>query len=124
MFTLQVNIFIDINVAWIYNVFTLEVNMRVTYANKKIEKICTDSGTAIRKYGMNVAVKIKERVRQLEAAGSIEELVDNNIGRCHRLTGDRAGQYAMDLGHPMRLILVKENDLIITVMIIEIVDYH
>ena len=58
-------------------------------------------------------------------------------GRCHELTGDRAGQLALDLDHPYRLIFMPFHDPIPTkadggldwtavtaVVIVGVEDYH
>ena len=71
-----------------------------------------------------MAIKIHQRITELTAATSIEELTKNKIGRCHLLKGNRKNQYAMDIEHPYRLIFIEvENELQI-VKVIEIVDYH
>lgn len=41
---------------------------------------------------------------EIDASGTIEEMVQYHIGRCHPLKGNRKGQYATDLVHPYRLI--------------------
>lgn len=64
------------------------------------------------------------RIDQLNAAETVEEMINFSIGRCHQLNGNREGQYALDLVHPYRLIFVKIDDQIQIVKIIEIVDYH
>ena len=64
-----------------------------------------------------MAGKIHMRISQLQVALSVENLLRDHIGRCHALTGNRLGQYAMDLIHPYRLIFVKETESIITVKI-------
>lgn len=71
-----------------------------------------------------MAEKIHRRIDQISAAYSVEMMVENRIGRCHPLNGDRKGQYAMDLTHPYRLVFEKRNEQIIAVEILEIVDYH
>ena len=43
---------------------------------------------------------------------------------CHPLTGDRNGQFAVDLVHPYRLVFEKNGEEIQIANIIEIVDYH
>jgi proteic killer suppression protein len=58
------------------------------------------------------------------AADSVDFLLAHKIGRCHLLQGGRDGQYAMDLGHPFRLIFEPYNENLCVVKIIEIVDYH
>lgn len=98
--------------------------MQIEYKNKKIEKICTRAGEAEKKHGRDMAEKIRMRIRQIEAAESVEQMIQWNIGRCHLLLGQRQGQYAVDLVHPYRLVFEKEGDLIQIAWITEIVDYH
>ena len=71
-----------------------------------------------------MAAKIQQRIEEICAALSVEMLIQFHIGRCHPLTGDRKGQYAMDLTHPYRLVFEKRNDRLVAVEILEIVDYH
>ncbi len=71
-----------------------------------------------------MAELIHLRIDQLNAAETVEEMINFSIGRCHQLNGNREGQYALDLVHPYWLIFVKIDDQIQIVKIIEIVDYH
>jgi len=71
-----------------------------------------------------MAELIHLRIDQLNAAETVEEMINFLIGRCHQLNGNREGQYALDLVHPYRLIFVKIDDQIQIVKIIEIVDNH
>lgn len=71
-----------------------------------------------------MAELIHLRIDQLNAAETVEEMINFSIGRCHQLNGNREGKYALDLVHPYRLIFVKIDDQIQIVKIIEIVDYH
>ncbi|MBQ3924907.1 MAG: type II toxin-antitoxin system RelE/ParE family toxin [Firmicutes bacterium] len=98
--------------------------MNITYKNKKIEKVCTNAGSAERKYGRDMAMKIQQRVDEITAAETVEIMVQFHIGRCHPLTQNRKGQYAVDLVHPYRLVFEKKGDEIQIANILEIVDYH
>ncbi len=98
--------------------------MDITYNNKKIEKICTDEKVAERTYGSEMANKIQQRINEISAADTIEMMIQFHIGRCHPLTNNRKGQYAVDLVHPYRLIFEKIGDIIQIANIVEIVDYH
>ena len=98
--------------------------MQVNYRNRQIEKICTNASDATKKYGKRTAGLIHQRVDEIGAADSVEMLVQFRIGRCHQLVGDRKGQYAMDLEHPLRLIFEVNGDGIQIAEIQEIVDYH
>lgn len=90
----------------------------------QLRKVCEDAEVAIKKYGLQMAEKIHQRVDEIRAADSVELLVRFHIGRCHPLTGNRKGQYAMDLTHPYRLIFEKRKGEIVAVEILEIKDYH
>ncbi|HHU07001.1 MAG TPA: plasmid maintenance system killer protein [Clostridiaceae bacterium] len=98
--------------------------MEVTYRNRKIERICTDARIAERTYGSEMANKIHQRIDQITAADTVEVLVKFRIGRCHPLSQNRKGQYAMDLVHPYRLVFEKHGEEIQVANILEIVDYH
>ncbi|MDD6317589.1 MAG: hypothetical protein PUA61_01940 [Succinatimonas hippei] len=87
-----------------------------------MEKICSSYSEAVKKHGKVVAKILFQRLNELRSASSVDDLVKNRIGRCHSLAGDRIGQFAMDLGHPHRLIFTVEIKT--SVVIIEIVDYH
>ena len=113
-----------------YYQFTSEVNpvrggdVDITYKNNKIRKICTDPKTADRIYGKEMTGKIYQRINEIRAADCVEMMVQFHIGRCHRLTQNRRGQYAVDLIHPYRLVFEKVGDIVQIAVILEIVDYH
>jgi proteic killer suppression protein len=58
----------------------------------------------VKAYGERQARKIMKRISVLRTAASIREVPTAPPDRCHALTGDRAGQYAVDLEHPYRLV--------------------
>ncbi len=87
-----------------------------------MQKICTSYSDACRKLGGDIARVLYRRLLELRSAETVDDLIKNHIGRCHALTGNRAQQYAMDLGHPYRLIFTVEQTE--TAFVIEITDYH
>lgn len=98
--------------------------MDITYKNNKIKKVCTDAKTAERTYGQDMADKIHQRVDEINAADTVELMIQFRIGRCHPLSQNRKGQYAVDLVHPYRLVFEKKGGEIQIANILEIVDYH
>ena len=68
--------------------------------------------------------KIHQRIDEIDASDTVEEMVQFHIGRCHPLKGNRKGQYAMDLVHPYRLVFEKIGNEIQIANVMEIVDYH
>ncbi len=71
-----------------------------------------------------MANKIHMRIDQIDASDTVEMMILSHIGRCHPLTQNRKGQYAMDLVQPYRLVFEKKGDEVQIANILEIVDYH
>lgn len=98
--------------------------MEITYKSQKLEKCCTDARVAEKTHGREMAAKIHQRIDQISAADTVEMLIQYQVGRCHALTQNRKGQYAVDLVHPYRLVFEKKGNEIQIANILEIVDYH
>ena len=98
--------------------------MQITYKTKKIEKVCTDSSFAEKKYGSDMDNKIDQRIAEITASDTVEFMIQFRIGRCHPLHNNRKGQYAVDLVHPYRLVFEINGNEIQIANIMEIVDYH
>ena len=98
--------------------------MNVIYKTKSLKKICTNASEARKKYGKNISDKIHQRIGEIRAADTVNNLVLWHIGRCHALTGNRQGQYAMDVSPNYRLIFKIIDDEIQIAEIMEISDYH
>lgn len=79
--------------------------MEIEYKTKKMQKTCTDFSLAMKRYGKKMAEKIAQRIYEIKASASVD-MICCGIGRCHSLTGDRNGQYAVDLVHPYRLVFM------------------
>lgn len=98
--------------------------MLIEYKSHRIERVCTNAYEAEKKHGRAMAEKLQQRVDQIEAATSVEVMIQYRIGRCHSLIGNRKGQYAVDLVHPYRLVFEKKENEVQIAYIMEIVDYH
>ena len=110
--------------------------MDIIFKSNKFRKIVHDERQLNRTYGKINAKKIRQRIDDLFAAETLED-VRNLPGRYHELKAERKGQIACDLEHPYRLIfkpvanpmpIDKNGQMLwseITIIeIIEIVDYH
>ena len=98
--------------------------MQIKYKTRKLEKVCENAYEAEKKYGENMAAKIQQRIDEISAADTVEEMMQFRIGRCHHLEGQRKQQYAVDLVHPYRLVFEKIGNEVQIANIMEIVDYH
>lgn len=99
--------------------------MEIEYRNNKLKKICTNNSAARKQYGQRMADLIHQRIQEIRAFDTVEELIQYGIGRCHPLKGNRQGQYALDLEQPHRLTFTVKHDIVQIAYIEEIVkDYH
>ena len=110
--------------------------MEISYANSKIQKICTDEKIARKELGNDGAKALIKRLDQMRDAEYLEAL-RGQPGWWHELTGDRKGELACSVSGRIRLIFTPANDPLPTkpdggldwtqvtaVMNLEIVDYH
>lgn len=77
--------------------------MQITYASKKIQRLCEEGKYQCKELGDNRAKRLKNRLGELRAVENVSQL---RLGRPHALTADRTGQYSVDLDGPMRLLFV------------------
>jgi proteic killer suppression protein len=82
--------------------------MEITYANSRIQKICTNDKVAQKILGKDGARFLKLRLEQMTNANNLGELqfVD---GAWHELKGDRKGQLACRLLGLVRLVFTPAN---------------
>jgi proteic killer suppression protein len=76
-----------------------------------------------RKLGAQVAKALKLRVAELRYAVEMPDLL-LGTGRWEELSGDRSGQWSARLTANRRLVVQPERREAITVIVVEIVDYH
>jgi plasmid maintenance system killer protein len=111
--------------------------MLIDFKSNKLKKRCEDFREASRAWGIANAKNIIRRLNEISAAPNLGELNKLPPTRCHPLTGNRKGQYSVDLHGLMRLIIepvcdnsAYDNDGMIdiakveSVKIIEVVDPH
>jgi len=96
--------------------------MELRYASSDLERVCTDARLMQKRLGADVAKALKLRLFDLRAAPDMELLLQSR-GRWEELQADRAGQWSARLSANWRLIVEPDGD-DVTVLIVEIVDYH
>lgn len=75
--------------------------MQITYASNAIQRLCEEDKHQRKQLGEKRAKRLKNRLTELRAVANVSQL---QLGRPHPLTGDRAGQFSVDLDGPMRLL--------------------
>lgn len=107
--------------------------MKLQFKNTKIKKQCEDPKRAQKDFGKKIGNTLTQRVGELIAATSLLDIQYIPSARLHRLQGTRAGEYAVDLAHPYRLVFcpilkddeqINQLERITIVRIEEVTDYH
>lgn len=111
--------------------------MEISFSSRKLEKIFNDERRLVREFGQQMADRIVARLYLLIEVETLADVPTINPERCHQLSGDRLGQFAVDLKHPFRLVFEPDHDPVPTkddgsidresidrIEIIEVTDYH
>ncbi len=84
--------------------------MEIIFRSPKMQKACSVERESVRRWGARNAQKIRQRLADLQAAETLADVSTLPPVRCHPLLGNRAGQFAVDVHHPFRLIIEPGND--------------
>ena len=84
--------------------------MDIYFRTKKLRKSCASTKAMAATWGQRIARKLEQRFSELQAAESLADISHLPPPRCHELSGDRAGQLSVDLGHPYRLLFIPAHD--------------
>ena len=111
--------------------------MNVGFKSKKLAILFSTEKALIRKFGDQRARRIMRRLAVLEAAPSLDEVPQTPPDRRHELTGNRNGEFALDVGQPYRLIFVPDHNPLPTkpdggldlrqvtaIIVLDVEDYH
>ena len=111
--------------------------MDVAFSTAKLAKLCNSEKKLRGEFGPRMAAVIQQRLTELQAAETLEDLRHLPGPRCHELTGNLSGHLAVDLVHPQRLLFTANHDplperesggldwgAVTAVLIVGITDYH
>ncbi len=111
--------------------------MRILFRTKKLARVFNDEKSLVQAYGAENGRQIMRRMAVLSAVPTLAEVPATSPERRHELSGDMAGQFAVDVKQPYRLVFVPAGnpipvlaaggyDLarITEIQIIAVEDYH
>ncbi len=111
--------------------------MDIDFARQKLEKTFNSQTALNRTFGDRIARTIAMRMAVLRNARTLSMVPVTRPERRHQLEGGRAGQYAVDLVHPHRLVFKPnhdpmprkkaggiDTDQVTAITIIGVIDYH
>lgn len=111
--------------------------MEIYFATEGLQQICNSQRDSDRRWGNQVAKKIRQRLAQLHAAETLEDMRQFGAAKAHELKGDRAGQIAVTAAGALRIIVIPAVEpaprkpdggldwsKVTAITIVEITDYH
>lgn len=84
--------------------------MLIYFKTKKLQKLCSEQREMQKQLTKSMARKLQQRMGELKAAEALSDISHLPPPRCHELTGNRAGQFSVDLEHPYRLLFIPADD--------------
>ena len=111
--------------------------MEINFITRRLMRTFSSQRALSREHGDRMARVIGMRLAVLRRADNLSLVPTTRPMRLHQLTGRRQGQFAVDLVHPFRLIIVPDHDPIprtddgsidklrvTAITIVEVIDYH
>jgi plasmid maintenance system killer protein len=84
--------------------------MLIYFRTSKLQKLCSKEREMLKQLGRVMANKLQQRLMELNAAESLADVSHLPPPRCHELTGNRSGQFSVDLEQPYRLLFIPADD--------------
>lgn len=98
--------------------------MEILFRTRKLERQFTKSAEATKAFGQEVGHRYIQRLNIMAAARDLEEVMALPGLRCHELSGNRKGQYAVNLTGFYRLIFTMVGDRIDVIRIEEVSKHY
>jgi proteic killer suppression protein len=76
----------------------------IGFKTSKLQKVFNSDRELLKEYGKDQSNKIKLRMAVLKSANNLSEIRSEPPERMHPLTGQRQGQFSVDVKQPYRLI--------------------
>lgn len=83
--------------------------MNVRYKSKRLKKILSSAAAIKMNFGTN-AKRVAQRMDDITSSPNLEVLCSIPSANCHRLTGDRKDEWAVDISANHRLVFKLDHD--------------
>ncbi|PSR51885.1 killer suppression protein HigA [Adhaeribacter arboris] len=77
--------------------------MNISYKNNKLSKTVTSPKDILKNYGTRAKL-VNQRIEELKAASTLEVMRTLPRANCHELSGNRKGEFAVDISANHRII--------------------
>lgn len=97
--------------------------MKVTFANRRLDRCYHARRSAVREWGDNIGDRYIRSIELMKMSSSMQDMRAYSSLRLHRLQGRRAGQFAVSLNARWRLIFTY-NEYEETIRILEVSNHY
>ncbi len=84
--------------------------MKVYFKTKKLEKVCNKQKEAVKAFGAKRAQRLLQRMMELKAADTLNDITNLPPARCHELSGNRKRQFSVDINRNYRMLFISVNN--------------
>lgn len=84
--------------------------MEITFKTKQLSKEINSAKRLVKKYGSTRARYIMRRMKVLAAAPTLADVPHHPPERCHQLTADRDGQFAVIIKDQWRIVFEPNHE--------------
>ena len=84
--------------------------MKIYFKTKKLEKVCSKKKESVKAVGDKNSQRLLQRMMELKAADTLNDISNLPPARCHELSGKRKRQFSVDINRNYRLLFISEND--------------
>jgi proteic killer suppression protein len=82
----------------------------LSFKDRKLADLCNDDRQLQKSYGVKGRKKIRSRLDDLDAAGTLALMATLPGARCEELKGDRAGKFSVRVHDGYRIIFTPDHD--------------
>jgi plasmid maintenance system killer protein len=84
--------------------------MNIYFKTKKIAKICNENKESVKAVGADSALRLQQRMMELKAADTLNDISTLPPAKCHELSGNRKRQFSVDISKNYRLLFISANE--------------
>lgn len=84
--------------------------MLLSFKDRNLADLCNDDRRLQKTYGEKGRKKVRSRLDDLDAAGTLAEMAALPAAHCEELKGDRAGQFSVRVHDAFRIIFTPDHD--------------
>lgn len=84
--------------------------MKIYFKTKKLETVCSKKKASVKAVGAKTSQRLLQRMMELKAAYTLNDISNLPPARCHELSGNRKRQFSVDINRNHRLLFISANN--------------